>query len=115
MPPFPSISACIGRILPAGLAHATMLVLLTDVCGLLRHPEDEKTLIREVHVEDVPKLVEDGVVSGGMLPKLQCCVDAITAGVERVHLLDGRILHSLLIELFSDEGIGTMLNQGMGV
>ena len=91
--------------------HAEKLILLTDVRGLLRDPKDEETLIHVLHTYDVPELVAQGVISGGMIPKMQCCVDAINGGVERVHILDGRIPHSILIELLSDEGIGTMLKK----
>ena len=91
--------------------RAEKLILLTDVRGLLRDPDDEETLIHVLHTYDVPELVEQGVISGGMIPKMQCCVDAIAGGVERVHILDGRIPHSILIELLSDRGIGTMLKQ----
>ena len=91
--------------------HAEKLILLTDVRGLLRDPHDEETLIHEVRTGEVPGLIADGVISGGMIPKMQCCVDAIAGGVERVHILDGRIPHSILIELLSDRGIGTMLKQ----
>ncbi|MEY8387199.1 acetylglutamate kinase [Oscillospiraceae bacterium 38-13] len=90
---------------------AEKLILLTDVRGLLRDPGDESTLIHVVRTEEVPELVEAGVISGGMIPKMQCCVDAIHGGVERVHILDGRIPHSILIELLSDEGIGTMMKK----
>ena len=91
--------------------NAEKLILLTDVRGLLRDPHDEETLIHVLHTYDVPELVAQGVISGGMIPKMQCCVDAIAGGVERVHILDGRIPHSILIELLSDRGIGTMLKQ----
>ena len=91
--------------------HAEKLILLTDVRGLLRDPGDEDTLIHVVHTYDVPGLIADGTVSGGMIPKIECCVDAISGGVERVHILDGRIPHSLLVELLSDAGIGTMLKR----
>ena len=91
--------------------HAEKLILLTDVRGLLRDPHDEDTLIHVLHTYEVPELVAQGVISGGMIPKMQCCVDAIAGGVERVHILDGRIPHSILIELLSDEGIGTMLKR----
>ena len=90
---------------------AEKLILLTDIRGLLRDPKDEDTLIHVVHVDDVAKLTEEGVISGGMIPKMQCCVDAIQGGVERVHILDGRIPHSILIELLSDRGIGTMMKK----
>ena len=91
--------------------HAEKLILLTDVRGLLQDPRDEETLIHVVHTYEVPGLVARGIISGGMIPKLECCVDAINGGVERVHILDGRIPHSILIELLSDRGIGTMLQQ----
>ena len=90
---------------------AEKLILLTDVRGLLRNPRDEETLIHVVHTYDVPGLVAQGIISGGMIPKMECCVDAIAGGVERVHILDGRIPHSILIELLSDEGIGTILKK----
>jgi acetylglutamate kinase len=89
--------------------NAEKLILLTDIRGLLRDPKDEDTLINVVHTYDVPKLMEEGVISGGMIPKMECCVDAIHGGVDRVHILDGRIPHSILIELLSDKGIGTMM------
>ena len=90
---------------------AEKLILLTDVRGLLRDPKDEETLIHVLHTYDVPALIAQGVISGGMIPKMECCVDAIHGGVERVHILDGRIPHSILIELLSDRGIGTMLKK----
>ena len=95
----------------AAALGAEKLILLTDIRGLLRDPKDESTLIQAVHTYDVPKLMEEGVISGGMIPKMECCVDAINAGVDRVHIIDGRIPHSILIELLSDHGIGTMLNK----
>jgi acetylglutamate kinase len=91
--------------------RAEKLILLTDVRGLLEDPGDEKSLIHVVHTYDVPGLIADGVITGGMIPKIECCVDAIQNGVERVHILDGRIPHSILIELLSDAGIGTMLER----
>ena len=90
---------------------AEKLILLTDVRGLLRDPGDEDTLIHVVHTYDVPGLIARGIVSGGMIPKIECCVHAIEGGVERVHILDGRIPHSILVELLSDAGIGTMLKR----
>ena len=95
----------------AAAMGAEKLILLTDVRGLLRNPRDEETLIHVVHTYDVPGLVAQGIISGGMIPKMECCVDAIAGGVERVHILDGRIPHSILIELLSDRGIGTMLKK----
>ena len=91
---------------------AEKLILLTDVRGLLMDPKDEETLIHVVRTHEVSVLMEKGVVSGGMIPKIECCVDAINGGVDGVHILDGRIPHSILIELLSDQGIGTMLRRG---
>ena len=88
---------------------AEKLILLTDVRGLLRDPADESTLLQKVGLSEVPLLVREGVIQGGMIPKVECCVEAVRSGVERTHILDGRIPHSILIELLSDEGIGTML------
>ena len=95
----------------AAALGAEKFILLTDIRGLLRDPGDESTLIHAVHTYDVPRLIEEGIVSGGMIPKMECCVDAIAGGVERVHIIDGRIPHSILIELLSDHGIGTMLKK----
>ncbi len=88
---------------------AEKLILLTDVRGLLRDPGNEETLIHVVGLSDVPQLVREGVIQGGMIPKIECCVEAVRSGVERTHILDGRIPHSILIEMLSDEGIGTMI------
>ena len=89
--------------------HAEKLILLTDIRGLLRDPGDEDTLIPEVGLSQVPGLVKDGVIQGGMIPKVDCCVEAVRSGVKNTIILDGRIPHSILIELLSDSGIGTML------
>ena len=90
---------------------AEKFLLLTDTRGLLRDPQDESTLIHSLKVSQVQELKDSGVISGGMIPKMDCCVDAVTGGVDRVHILDGRIPHSILIELLSDAGIGTMLER----
>ncbi|MBQ1351626.1 MAG: acetylglutamate kinase [Oscillospiraceae bacterium] len=89
--------------------HAEKLILLTDVKGLLRDPKDDSTLLRVVPVSTVPGLIKDGIISGGMIPKVDCCVEAVRSGVSRTHILDGRQPHSILIEMLSDEGIGTMI------
>ena len=88
---------------------AEKLILLTDVRGLLRDRNDESTLISQVRLSEVPLLVREGVISGGMIPKVDCCVDAVRNGVSRTHILDGRIPHSILIEVLSHAGIGTMI------
>ena len=89
--------------------HAEKLILLTDVRGLLRDPKDDSTLIRQIRLEEVPSLLSSGVIGGGMIPKIQCCVNALEHGVHRTHILDGRIPHSILTEMLSHQGIGTML------
>ena len=88
---------------------AEKLILLTDVRGLLRDPKDDSTLIPELQLSQVPALVREGVISGGMIPKIDCCVESVRSGVKSAIILDGRVEHSILIELLSDEGIGTML------
>ena len=84
-------------------------ILLTDVRGLLRHKNDESTLISRIHPSDVPRLMKENVIAGGMIPKIDCCVEAVRSGVARAHILDGRIPHSILIEVLSHAGIGTMI------
>ncbi|MBD5151642.1 MAG: acetylglutamate kinase [Oscillibacter sp.] len=88
---------------------AEKLILLTDIRGLLRDKNDEDTLISQVRLPEVPELVGQGIISGGMIPKVDCCVDAVQSGVRRTHILDGRIPHSILIEVLSHAGIGTMI------
>jgi acetylglutamate kinase len=88
---------------------AEKLVLLTDVRGLLRDPKNDETLIHVVQVSQVPGLMKDNIISGGMIPKVDCCAEAVRSGVKRAHILDGRIPHSILIEMLSDEGVGTMI------
>lgn len=88
---------------------ADKLVLLTDVPGLLQDKEDSGSLISVLKVSQVPDLVDCGIIAGGMIPKVQCCVEAVTGGVARTHIIDGRVPHSILLEIFTKEGIGTMV------
>ena len=88
---------------------AEKLILLTDVRGVLRDPKDEATLIPQIRLHEVPGLMASGVIGGGMIPKIQCCVNAVEHGVRRTHILDGRIPHSILTEMLSHKGVGTML------
>jgi len=88
---------------------AEKLVLLTDIRGLLRDRKDEGSLIHVVQCSEVPALVREGIISDGMIPKVDCCVEAVRSGVKRTHILDGRIPHAILIEMLSNEGVGTML------
>ena len=103
-----NINADIAAAQIASKIGACKLILMTDIRGLLRDKEDENTLIPVVNVSDVPSLKREGIISGGMIPKIDCCVEAVRQGVKRAHIIDGRIAHSILIEMFSDEGIGTM-------
>lgn len=103
-----NINADIAASQIAAALGAEKLVLMTDVRGLLRDKDDEDSLISVVHVSDVPGLKKQGIIQGGMIPKIDCCVDAVRRGVKRTHIIDGRIPHSILIEMLTDEGIGTM-------
>ena len=91
---------------------AESLILMTDIAGLLRDKDDESSLISSVCVSEAPLLMREGVISGGMIPKIECCVEAIRQGVNKVFIIDGRVPHALLIETLTDEGIGTMLYGG---
>lgn len=88
--------------------HAESLISMTDISGIMRNPEDPESLISKITASEAPKLVESGVISGGMIPKVNCCIEAIHSGVKKVFIIDGRIPHSILIETLTDEGIGTM-------
>jgi acetylglutamate kinase len=87
------------------------VVYLTDIEGICRDVNDPSSLIRELTLAQLHGLIADGTVSGGMIPKVQSCIDAVEAGVERAHILDGRRTHALLLELFTDGGIGTMVTR----
>ena len=89
---------------------AKKLILLTDVRGLMKVPGDDSTLIPNLKVSEVPALVKSGIISGGMIPKVDCCVEAVRQGVERANIQDGRVPHSILIELLSKDGVGTMFS-----
>ncbi|WP_368487434.1 acetylglutamate kinase [Clostridium sp. BJN0013] len=93
----------------AAALKAQNLILLTDVPGVMTDIEDKSTLISELRLKDIPRLYEDNIIKGGMLPKINCCVEAIKSGVKSAHIIDGRVPHCLLVELFSKEGIGTMI------
>lgn len=96
----------------AGMLKAESLISMTDISGILRDKEDPSSLISQIQVSDAPTLMRDGVISGGMIPKVECCIEAIRRGVNRVFIIDGRIPHSILIETLTDEGIGTMFTEG---
>ncbi len=89
--------------------HASSLILMTDIIGLLEDKDDESTLIRTAGVSEIPYLKKQGIISGGMIPKIDCCVEAVRRGVPKANIIDGRIPHSILIELLTDLGAGTMI------
>ena len=93
----------------AGALGAARLIMMTDVAGILRDKDDPSTLITGITVPEARKLYEEGVISGGMIPKVDCCIEAINAGVQTVTIMDGRIPHAILMELLTDEGAGTMV------
>ena len=93
----------------AGEMDAEKLIILTDVPGVLIDTEDPSTLIQRIHVDEIPALIEEGIITGGMIPKIETCVNAINNGVKSAHILDGRINHTLLLEIFTKEGVGTMI------
>lgn len=102
-----NVNADIAAVAIAKAMRVRKLVFISDVPGLLRDIDDPGSLISTLHLGDVQKLKEDGVIRGGMLPKIDSCVEAIEAGVQRVHLVDGRMPHSLLLEIFTKQGVGT--------
>ena len=102
-----NINADTAAAMIAAELGAERLILMTDIAGLLRDKDDVSTLIPKVHVSEVPYLKMQGIVSGGMIPKIDCCVEAVRRGVEGAVIIDGRVPHSILIEILSNEGIGT--------
>ena len=95
----------------AAALRAEKLVFLTDVKGIMEDPEKPESLLSTVHINDVDRLIEDGTIRGGMIPKTSACVKSVKAGVRKTHIIDGRIPHSMLLEFFTDEGIGTQIVQ----
>ena len=98
----------------AGALNAESLISMTDTSGILADKDDPDSLIPQINVEDIPQLIENGTISGGMIPKVECCSEAILQGVSKVFIIDGRISHSILIETLTDEGIGTMFTKKEG-
>ena len=96
----------------AGALSAERLIMMTDIAGILRDKDDPSTLITEMTVSEAGKLYDEGVISGGMIPKVDCCIEAIREGVKNVTIMDGRVSHSILMELLTDEGAGTMVTAG---
>lgn len=98
---------CASKI--ASALKAENLILLTDVPGVMIDPKDPSTLISELRLHEIPRLYMDDIIKGGMIPKINCCVESVRMGVKKAQIIDGRIPHSLILELFSKEGIGTMI------
>ena len=96
----------------AGELQAESLISMTDIEGILRDKDDPSTLISKIYVSEAPQLIKEGVISGGMIPKINCCIEAIRRGVNKVFIIDGRVPHSILIETLTDEGMGTMFVSG---
>ncbi len=96
----------------AGALEAERLIMMTDIAGILKDKDDPNTLIPHITVEEAKKLYEQDIISGGMIPKVDCCIEAIECGVKNAVIMDGRIPHSILMELLTDEGAGTMVTKG---
>ncbi|MBR2901079.1 MAG: acetylglutamate kinase [Clostridia bacterium] len=95
----------------AGAIQAERLIMMTDITGILRDCEDASSLISEITISEASKLKDEGIISGGMIPKVDCCIEAINKGVKNVVIMDGRVPHSILMELLTDEGAGTMVKR----
>ena len=93
----------------AGAVKADKLVLLTDVEGIMDSRGGEEKLVSSVNRQEAARLMEEGVITGGMIPKVQCCLEALEKGVGRIHIINGTVMHSLLLEIFTESGIGTMI------
>jgi len=106
-----NINADIAACKIAEALKARKLVFLSDVPGIMRDPSDESSVISTVTVDDTKKLISDGVISGGMIPKVMSAISALTAGTNKVHMIDGRLQHSLLLEIFTDSGVGTEITK----
>jgi len=96
----------------AGTLGAESLIMMTDIRGVLRDKDDPESLIKKIYVSDARHLMNQGIISGGMIPKVDCCIEAIRRGVKKVFVIDGRVPHSTLLEIFTDEGMGTMFAGG---
>ena len=104
-----NINADYMAVAIAGSLEAEKLVFLTDVAGVLKDVNDPDSLMSFMNASEVPGLIADGTISGGMIPKVECCMEAVKQGVNNVHILDGRVEHCLILELFTTKGIGTMI------
>lgn len=95
----------------ASALHAENMILVSDIPGVLKDPKDENSLISCIYLDDISYLKRSGIISGGMIPKVECCSNAINQGVSKAVIIDGRVPHSILIEMFSEDGLGTMFRK----
>ncbi len=107
-----NMNADVAAAAVAKALKARKLAFLSDVPGLLRNPQDPQSLISTLRLDEIEWLVDQGVISGGMLPKIKSCIEALGSGVNKVHMIDGRVFHSLLMEMFTDKGVGTEIVAG---
>ncbi len=106
-----NVNADYAAVAVAGALKAEKLVFVTDVSGIMRDVNDPDSVISVIKEDEVQSLIADGTISGGMLPKVQCCLEGVKAGVNNVHILDGRIAHCLILEIFTNKGIGTLIEK----
>lgn len=106
-----NINADYAAVAIAGALNSQKLVFVTDVSGVMADVDDSDSLITQMNVREARENIQSGVISGGMIPKVECCIDAVENGVNTVHIIDGRVEHSLLLEIFTQEGIGTMFKK----
>ena len=104
-----NVNADLAASAIAGALNAENMIFVSNVPVVLKIPEDEDSIMTNIHISDVPKLEEDGIITGGMIPKVECCVDCVRQGVKKTVIIDGRVPHACLIEMLSDEGIGSMI------
>ena len=104
-----NVNADLAASAIAGALNAENMIFVSNVPGVLKNPEDEDSIMTNIHISDVPKLEEDCIITGGMIPKVECCVDCVRQGVKKTVIIDGRVPHACLIEMLSDEGIGSMI------
>ena len=104
-----NVNADLAASAIAGALNAENMIFVSNVPGVLKNPEDEDSIMTNIHISDVPKLEEDGIITGGMIPKVECCVDCVRQCVKKTVIIDGRVPHACLIEMLSDEGIGSMI------
>ena len=106
-----NINADYAAVSIAGALNAEKLVFITDVPGILKDVDDPESICSFISVDEVKEMIEDGTINGGMIPKVACCIAGVEAGVSHVHIIDGRIEHCLLLEIFTNRGIGTLIEE----